>query len=140
VKQSLFDFGTDPALDEAGHGEAGMDEPAPPPAESEPTSRKSASAGSVVESAQSASSAFGSPVPARTVRADMPSDTMEAGERSPWREVPQALFLSWSPARQYAYCAARDEDSARCAYTDAEAEWFRQRARDYKEIQWQAQF
>lgn len=26
-----------------------------------------------------------------------------------WREVPAALFLSWSDARQLAYCAARDE-------------------------------
>lgn len=33
---------------------------------------------------------------------------------SEWVEVPQALFLSWSPAMRAAYCAARDEDAAIC--------------------------
>ena len=28
-----------------------------------------------------------------------------------WQEVPQARFLSWSDARQRAYCALRDKDS-----------------------------
>lgn len=28
-----------------------------------------------------------------------------------WQEVPQARFLSWPLAQQYAYCAARDSDS-----------------------------
>lgn len=30
---------------------------------------------------------------------------------STWQEVPAALFLSWSAARQYEYCARRDEDA-----------------------------
>jgi hypothetical protein len=50
-----------------------------------------------------------------------------------WREVPQALFLSWPPARQLAYCAARDEDAALHATTLEEARWFQERARYYKE-------
>jgi hypothetical protein len=96
LKQDLFDFGTDPAPVEAGHGEAGMVDPATPPAEGESTS-VAASAGSVVE----------------------------------WREVPQALFLSWSAARQFAYCAARDEDAAT---REPNAEWYRQRAQSYREL------
>jgi hypothetical protein len=39
---------------------------------------------------------------------------------STWREVPQALFLSWSPAMQLAYCARRDED----AILSAESDWW----------------
>jgi hypothetical protein len=38
-----------------------------------------------------------------------------------WNEVPQALFLSWSPAMQQSYCAARDRDSA----AHAENDWWR---------------
>ena len=53
--------------------------------------------------------------------------------RSTWREVPQARFLSWSPARQLAYCVARDEDAAK---HDAEwAEFYAARAVAYKEMQ-----
>ena len=51
----------------------------------------------------------------------------------PWREAPAALFLSWPLRKQRAYCAARDEDSARIADTEVEAEWFRARAWAYKE-------
>lgn len=51
-----------------------------------------------------------------------------------WREVPQALFLSWSTARQLDYCARRDEDSARTAATRGEmsAEWYLERASLYR--------
>jgi hypothetical protein len=49
-----------------------------------------------------------------------------------WPEVPQPVFLSWSPARQLSYCAARDEHAARFADSPAEAEWFTQRASLYK--------
>ena len=54
--------------------------------------------------------------------------------RPEWREVPQALFLSWSEARQLSYCAARDEDSALDATSDEEMEWFLQRAMDYRSM------
>jgi hypothetical protein len=33
-------------------------------------------------------------------------------ELADWQEVPQARFLSWSPAMQEAYCRRRDLDSA----------------------------
>lgn len=52
--------------------------------------------------------------------------------RSAWREVPQALFLSWSEARQLSYCAARDEDAALHATTLEEARWYQARARSYR--------
>ena len=39
---------------------------------------------------------------------------------STWREVPQALFLSWPPAMQAAYCRDRDLDAAEHAEGD---EW-----------------
>jgi hypothetical protein len=58
-----------------------------------------------------------------------------AGSVVEWREVPQALFLSWSPARQFMYCAARDEDSA----TYDHAEFYLQRAQAYKELACQVQ-
>ena len=38
--------------------------------------------------------------------------------------VPQALFLSWSPAMQLAHCAARDFDSAESAPLRGEDPWF----------------
>ena len=51
-----------------------------------------------------------------------------------WNEVPQALFLSWSTARQLAYCAARDESAVADEYatTLKEAEWFMNRAAGYR--------
>jgi hypothetical protein len=60
----------------------------------------------------------------------------QAGESpaatSSWREVPQVLFDSWPEKQQLAYCAARDEDSARYA----EGEWrelYAARAATYRE-------
>jgi hypothetical protein len=51
----------------------------------------------------------------------------------PWQEVPQALFLSWPPARQMAYCAARDEASILfCDTTPEEARWYQDRADFYR--------
>lgn len=51
-----------------------------------------------------------------------------------WREVPQPLFLSWSAARQAAYCARRDENSALTADSPEEARWFLARSKLYKEM------
>ena len=67
--------------------------------------------------------------PARPPTTSIPLVVLNAG--SAWHEVPAALFLSWSPARQLAYCAARDEDSA---LLGEDAEWFRQRADNYREM------
>lgn len=53
---------------------------------------------------------------------------------SSWREVPQVVFDSWSHARQLAYCAARDDDAALYADGEEEAEWYRERARGYREM------
>lgn len=53
---------------------------------------------------------------------------------STWREAPQALFLSWSVARQLSYCAARDEDAATyCDGPEEEKAWHRARAAAYRE-------
>lgn len=52
----------------------------------------------------------------------------------PWREVPQALFLSWSPVHQLIYCWKRDMDSARQAEERGEdSEWFRWRGERYRD-------
>jgi hypothetical protein len=48
-------------------------------------------------------------------------DNRVAPSGGQWNEVPQALFLSWSPAMQRSYCAARDRDSAE----HAENDWWR---------------
>jgi hypothetical protein len=49
-----------------------------------------------------------------------------------WAEVPSAVFLSWSEARQRAYCAARDRDSALSAVGRGEdPAWFLERANSY---------
>jgi len=48
-----------------------------------------------------------------------------------WQEVPQALFLSWSHARQLDYCARRDEDSA--VVDSDNREFYLDRARAYRE-------
>jgi hypothetical protein len=55
-------------------------------------------------------------------------------DRPRWREVPQALFLSWAPAMQLAYCAARDEDAALDATSDEEMEWLLERAMSYRRM------
>lgn len=52
----------------------------------------------------------------------------------PWNEVPQPLFLSWSPAMQYSYCAARDEDSARSETSEEFKAFYLERAVSYREI------
>jgi hypothetical protein len=55
----------------------------------------------------------------------------QAGE-SIWREVPQARFLSWSPAMQASYCASRDLDSAESAHERGEdPEFYMRRAEAY---------
>jgi hypothetical protein len=63
------------------------------------------------------------------------SSVIHAAKRtppSPWHEVPQARFLSWSPQMQYAYCAARDLASAETAYERGEdPEFYQQRAESY---------
>lgn len=53
--------------------------------------------------------------------------------RAPWREVPQAVFLSWSTARQLSYCAARDRDAE--GLDDGLAEFYRERAASYEALQ-----
>lgn len=46
--------------------------------------------------------------------------------------VPQALFLSWSPAMQLSYCAARDLDSTESAHLRGEdPEFYQERAEWY---------
>lgn len=50
-----------------------------------------------------------------------------------WHEVPQARFLSWPDAMQCAYCAARDENSALYADTDADYLFYKWRSQLYKE-------
>lgn len=49
-----------------------------------------------------------------------------------WQEVPQALFLSWSSARQLDYCARRDEDSA--LQDNDNRDFYLQRAADYRSM------
>lgn len=55
-----------------------------------------------------------------------------------WKEVPQALFDSWSNERQLAYCVARDEGAALYAHTLEEAQWFVARSKMYREMLCQA--
>lgn len=51
-----------------------------------------------------------------------------------WEEVSQAVFLSWSEARQLSYCAARDENAILfCDHLD-EALWFQWRAEKYRRM------
>lgn len=64
-----------------------------------------------------------------------PNETVKVPEPSrDWHEVPQALFESWSRARQFAYCAARDDHSARQAHSAKDAEFFRHRASAYRQL------
>lgn len=58
----------------------------------------------------------------------------EVVDRPEWQEVSQAVFLSWSPAMQWAYCAARDEDAALDVTSDEEMEWFLERALRYRQM------
>ena len=52
-----------------------------------------------------------------------------------WREVPQALFLSWPVTQQLAYCAARDENAALNTYGDVWwTDFYTTRATSYKEL------
>lgn len=54
-------------------------------------------------------------------------------ERQEWVEVSQAVYDSWSAARQLAYCAARDEDTAAAPEQDEDLRAFcAARARDYR--------
>ncbi len=59
--------------------------------------------------------------------------TDEPEEQPEWQEVPQERFLSWLPAMQLAYCAARDIDAASRAISAEEIEWYLARARAYQE-------
>lgn len=61
------------------------------------------------------------------------ADTPVVVAVSTWQEVPAARFLSWSHEMQLAYCAKRDEDSANEALSEEWAEFYRQRARDYRQ-------
>lgn len=65
---------------------------------------------------------------------DVPAPAPQAEELPPskWQEVPQAVFDSWSDARQFSYCAARDLDSALHAETLEEAQWFHERSKYYQ--------
>jgi hypothetical protein len=60
------------------------------------------------------------------------ADPGKSPARSAWREVPQALFMSWSDAMQLKYCAARDRDSATTARLRGEdPEFYLRRAESY---------
>lgn len=50
-----------------------------------------------------------------------------------WCEVPQAVFLAWSDAEQYAYCARRDRHSAAQAEDVVDQQFFTERAVWYEE-------
>ncbi|MCR4301822.1 MAG: hypothetical protein NUV51_09450 [Sulfuricaulis sp.] len=52
-----------------------------------------------------------------------------------WQEVPAARFLSWTWREQLAYCAARDEDSAKHAENDEWQQFYENRARGYRNSQ-----
>ena len=60
-------------------------------------------------------------------------DLFSEPELQEWREVPQGIFLLWTPRQQYTYCANRDLDSARIADNEGSANWFRARAASYME-------
>lgn len=49
-----------------------------------------------------------------------------------WREVPQALFLSWSEARQLDWCARRDEDAALREEREHHRQFYKERAEAYR--------
>jgi hypothetical protein len=49
-----------------------------------------------------------------------------------WQEVPQARYDSWPLAMQLAYCAARDENSAKYADSDEWREFYQERAESYR--------
>lgn len=51
-----------------------------------------------------------------------------------WREVPQALFCSWSLQRQLAYCAARDEHASISDGGEGWAEFYVERAKAYRQM------
>lgn len=64
---------------------------------------------------------------------DEPVESIQLAVSPPvWQEVPQALFLSWSHARQLSYCARRDEDSAQQTGNEDERQFYLQRAQDYR--------
>ena len=66
-----------------------------------------------------------------TSRRTIPVMAASAGSEV-WREVPQARFLSWSPAMQMAYCMRRDLDSAACAENDWWRAFYARRAEGYR--------
>lgn len=51
---------------------------------------------------------------------------------STWNEVPPALFLSWSTARQLNYCARRDRHSASEALDPEWRQFYEDRAEGYE--------
>lgn len=54
-----------------------------------------------------------------------------------WQEVPAALFLSWSDARQLEYCARRDEETM-LNENDEVSDWwmdfYAERSRAYRQL------
>lgn len=57
-----------------------------------------------------------------------------APDRRQWREVPQALFLSWHPVHQLLYCWKRDMAAALTAHERGEdATWYRERGEWYRD-------
>lgn len=71
--------------------------------------------------------------PSESQGTDAEATTASAGGlevESEWQEVPQALFLSWSPQMQAAYCAARDEDAALCGWEPTS--FYLERAEGYR--------
>jgi hypothetical protein len=66
--------------------------------------------------------------------AEVTRPSVHDAERLPpstWREVPQALFLSWPDERQRSYCVARDRDSATYALSDEWRAFYLRRAESY---------
>jgi hypothetical protein len=61
-------------------------------------------------------------------------EALDDDELDEWREVPQALFLSWSPLMQLHYCWQRDMDSALRADNNTDAQFYLTRAASYKEM------
>lgn len=111
TEQPSFDFGTDHASVEPIEGPAASGLPNVEMAEGEPIQWRHAGDGPQV------------PVKLGSAGSEV--------ERRPFREAPQAVFDSWSLARQLSYCAVRDRDSAR--RNDDTRGFYLERAEMYKE-------
>ncbi len=75
----------------------------------------------------------GLPAPAEAIPVPV-EEAIEPAPRLPWREVPQALFLSWPEKKRLLYCAARDRDAATLEDNKNDAAWFLDRAASYQAI------